>query len=75
MPSPVQNVKEELGNYGKDKDIQGNVPEEGKGLPATVVPEDKSDPSMAESDQVQPCNLLWIQLSIQNVVVDCVSCS
>ena len=56
LPSSVQNV-EELVNYGEDEEnIEDNVPEGGKGLLATVVLEDRSDPHMAESDQVQPCD-------------------
>ena len=51
--SSVQNVDKELVNYGNDEeDIEDNVPKEGKGLPVAVVLEDRSDPPVAESNQV-----------------------
>ena len=54
----VQDVEEELVDYGEDEeDNVGCVPEECEGLASSVLLEDKSDPPVLESDQVQPCNL------------------
>ena len=58
VPSSVQDVEEELVDFGEDEeDIVGSVPGERKGLAVEVLLEDKSDPPVPGSDQVQPCNL------------------
>ena len=54
----VQDVKEELVDFGEDEDdIVGCVSEEREGLASSVLLEDKTHHPVLESDQVHHCNL------------------
>ena len=57
LPS-VQDVEEELVDFGEDEDnTVGCVPEEREGLASSVLLKDKSHHPVPESNQVQPCDL------------------
>ena len=57
LPS-VQDVEEELVDFGEDEDnTMGCVPKEHEGLASLVLLEDKTHHLVPESDQVHHCDL------------------